>query len=206
MRPLPRVLAVTDAAVIGAADFPIRVAAVAASGPAVGIVVRWPGASAADRLRSTDRVRSLARPPAAATIGHRDPALGRIANVQGVQLQLADLGVADARKVLGAGWVGVSVHDLAEAERARAEGADYVVAGNVFETASHPERPAKGLDWLAQLAAVGIPVFAIGGVTGERISGIKAAGAWGVAAITALWGAPDSAVAVEQFLRQWSNG
>lgn len=195
MRPLPRVLAITDDAIVDAEDFAIRAAAIAASGPGIGIVVRAPGAAAGRRLHHLDRVRALAKPPGAATIGHHDPAAARIADAQGIQLRTSDLTVSAARKVLGTGWIGISIHETDEARAAQAEGADYVVAGTVFETASHPNRPPRGLGWLAEVVAVGLPVFAIGGVTVERARAVRATGAWGVAAIGALWRAPDSAKA-----------
>lgn len=205
MRPLPRVLAVTDSAIVAADDFPIRAGAIAAAGPAIGIVVRHPGASSAAGLAALDRVRALARPPEAATIAHGDPALARIGGAHGVQLRDRDLAPQDARRVLGAGWVGLSVHSVDQARAARDAGVDYLVAGAVFETASHPGQPGKGLNWLAEVVAVGVPVYAIGGVTLDRLPALHAAGAWGVAAIGALWRARDSAKAADQLVRNWSE-
>lgn len=205
MRPLPRVLAVTDSAIVAADDFPIRAAAIAAAGPGIGIVVRHPGGSSAEQLAALDRVRALARPPEAATIAHGDPALARIGEAQGVQLRDRDLAPGDARHVLGHGWVGLSVHSIDQARAARDAGVDYLVAGAVFETASHPGQAGRGLDWLAEIVAVGVPVFAIGGVTPERLPSLRRTGAWGVAAIGALWRAIDSAKAADQFVRTWSE-
>lgn len=205
MRPLPRVLAVTDSAIVAADDFPIRAAAIAAAGPAIGIVVRLPGASSADQLRAVDRVHALTRPPEAATIAHGDPGLARIGGAHGVQLRARDLAPRDARQVLGDGWVGLSVHSVEQARAARDEGVDYLVAGAIFETQSHPGQSGRGLEWLAEVVAVGVPVFAIGGVTAERLPALRDAGAWGVAAIGALWHTADSAKAADQLVRIWSD-
>lgn len=205
MRPLPRLLAVTDDAIVADDDFGIRAAAIAAAGPGVAIVVRAPATGTVGRLGALDRVRSLTRPPGAAVIAHGDPALGRMAGAQGVQLRAADLTVADARGVLGTGWIGVSVHDAEEASVARSEGADYVVAGNVFATTTHPDRPGRGLAWLAGIVDTGIPVFAIGGITADRTRAVADTGAWGVAAIDALWRSPDSARATEAILATWGD-
>ena len=49
-------------------------------------------------------------------------------------------------------------------------------------------------------AAIGLPVIAIGGVTAERVPELVAAGAYGVAAIRALWGGEDPARAAMEML------
>ena len=205
MRPLPRLFAVTTDAVCRAADFGVRAAAVAALGPAAAIVVRAPGSTAAQQAAFAERVTALARPPEAAVVVHARPDLARAVSAQGVQLRRADLAPADARRVLQHGWIGVSVHGREEAESAIAEGADYLVAGNVYETTSHPERPARGLPWLAEICQLGAPVVAIGGITAARAPEVRAAGAWGVAAITALWDAPNPAAAALGLARPWTG-
>jgi thiamine-phosphate pyrophosphorylase len=60
----------------------------------------------------------------------------------------------------------------------------------VFATATHPRVAPLGLDALREIAGLGVPVIAIGGITAERIAAVREAGAWGVAAIRALWDAP----------------
>lgn len=204
MRPLPRLFAVTTDQVCRAADFGVLASAVAAAGPAVAIVVRAPGSTTAQQAAFAERVVSLARPPEAAVIVHARPDLARAVGAQGVQLRRDDLAPADARRVCPGRWVGVSVRDREEAEAAVAGGADYLVAGNVYETASHPGRPARGLAWLAELCGLGIPVVAIGGVTAERAAEVRRAGGWGVAAVGALWGAPDPAAAAVALVAPWT--
>jgi thiamine-phosphate diphosphorylase len=93
---------------------------------------------------------------------------------------------------------------LAEAEAARAEGADYLVVGPVFATASHPGRPALGLEKLNAIvvAAGELPVIGIGGITAERVQDVKQSGAYGIAAIRALWDDADPAAAARR-MREW---
>jgi thiamine-phosphate pyrophosphorylase len=200
VRPLPRLFAVTDSSLCARDDFGIRVAAIASAGSAVAVVVRAPEAPAARQLGFLDRAGALVRPAEAALFGHGDPALARMAHAAGVQLRRSDLAPRDARRVLGDGWIGVSVGGRDDAAAAFAEGADYVVAGSVFETSSHPGRAARGLDWLADVVALGRPVVAIGGITAERAALARAAGAWGVAAISALFGAAEPARAAARIL------
>ena len=118
----------------------------------------------------------------------------------GVQLGRGSLSVSAARALNPRWWIGKSVHDLAEAEAARTEGADYLVVGPVYATASHPGRRPLGLKRLEAIAvAMGdLPVIAIGGITADRVRGgaIRKAGAYGIAAIRAFWDAGDGAEAV----------
>ena len=122
----------------------------------------------------------------------------------GIQLGHGSLPVSAARALNPLWWIGKSVHDLAEAEAARTEGADYLVVGPVFETASHPGRPPLGLKRLKAivLAAEGLPVIAIGGITDERVHEVRGSGAYGVAAIRALWDAADPAATARR-MREW---
>jgi thiamine-phosphate pyrophosphorylase len=96
---------------------------------------------------------------------------------------------------------GRAVHDEGEARRAFAEDASYVVVGPVFPTASKPGHPGAGLQTLAHLARIvaPVPVFAIGGLTPQRVAPVLAAGAHGVAVRSAILGAPDPALAARAF-------
>jgi thiamine-phosphate diphosphorylase len=102
----------------------------------------------------------------------------------GVNLPEGDVSVPDARALLGRRIVGRSVHSVASAQQAEREGADFVIFGPVWQSASHPDGEAAGLAALERVVrAVRIPVLAIGGVTIERIAQCNAAGAAGYAAI-----------------------
>ena len=107
----------------------------------------------------------------------------------GVQLGSNSLPVAAARALHPLWWIGKSVHDLAEAEAARAEGADYLVVGPVYATASHPSRKPLGVAQLQKIAVAAgdLPVIAIGGITLNQVREVRNSGAYGIAAIRALW-------------------
>jgi thiamine-phosphate pyrophosphorylase len=113
-------------------------------------------------------------------------------DADGVQLRADHLPIAVARRLLGPdAIIGVSTHSLGEVREAQE--ADFVLFGPVFATPSKREYgPPLGLEALREAAAVsGIPVFAIGGVTAERVAPLRASGAAGVAAIGALLRAPQ---------------
>jgi thiamine-phosphate pyrophosphorylase len=105
----------------------------------------------------------------------------------GVHLPGGGLPVDLARKLLPPGsLVGSSIHHHADLESA--QGADYVIFGPLFETTSKPGYgPAQGTAGLAAVvAAAGMPVVGIGGITPENAPDVIAAGASGVA----MMGAP----------------
>ena len=205
MRPLARLHAITDDAVLADADVGIRAAAIAAVGPAAALHVRGRNSSAAFLAKCATRFMALASPAEAAVIINARPDVARAVGAHGVQLGVGDLSTADARTVLGAGWIGRSVHDVAGAREAIAEGADYLLFGSVFDTDSHPGKAGQGLELLAEVVALGTPVIAIGGVTPERAQSVKDTGAWGVAAIRALWHTADPYAAAMAMLAPWSD-
>jgi len=203
MRPLPRVHAFTDRTILSAPDFGIRAAAIAAAGAAVALHARDRGDPGAGLAASVLRMVALARPPEAAVFVGGRPDIAAAGGAHGVQLGNDDLGPVDARRVLPHGWIGRSVHGLEEARRAIEEGADFLVLGSIYETPSHSGRPAAGIGLLREVARLGRPVIAIGGITPERVPELKAAGAYGVAAIRALWQADDPAAAALSMLAPW---
>ena len=118
----------------------------------------------------------------------------------GAHLPADGLPIAVARRLLGPdAVVGRAVHAVAEAERAEAEGADYVLLGTIFATASKPGREPGGLDLVRAAArAVRIPVIAIGGIDERNVAATIGAGAYGVAVMSAILRAPAPAAVVER--------
>jgi thiamine-phosphate pyrophosphorylase len=161
----------------------------------------------------TAKLLAHAAAPEAAVFVNARPDIAAALGAHGVQLGLDDLPASDARGVLEgqtpAGprriWIGVSVHSMAEAEQALREGADFLMAGSIYPTATHPGVPAAGLELVRQVASLGRPVIAIGGITAARAAQVRDAGAWGVAAVTALWRAEDPAQAALDLLAPWMD-
>jgi thiamine-phosphate diphosphorylase len=147
-------------------------------------------------------VRLAACPPARLFVNDRlDVALA--VGAAGVQLGRGSLTPEDARRLNAGWWIGQSVHDVREAAAAHAGGADYLLVGPVFPTATHPDRAPLGLAQLKEIVGVGLPVMAIGGVTPERIPELMAvATIYGVAAIRALWHAADPADAARRMVQE----
>ncbi len=118
-------------------------------------------------------------------------------NAGGVQVGARGLPLWAVRRMLGpAAPVGVSVHSVDEAAAAERDGATWVTFGHVWETGSHPGEPGRGVEALREVAAaVEIPVIAIGGITTAQVPEALAAGASGIAVISAILAADDPAEA-----------
>jgi thiazole tautomerase (transcriptional regulator TenI) len=122
------------------------------------------------------------------------------AGVRGAHLAWHSLDVREVKRLFPQLRVGKSVHDEAEAVQAEAEGADYVLFGHIFATASKPGLPARGLAALQSLASrVKVPVIAIGGVTPERVPAVLQAGAAGVAVMSGIMKAADPVSAAQAY-------
>ena len=112
----------------------------------------------------------------------------------GVHLGQGDICPDFARQIAPPGFIiGVSVSNVDEACRAEREGADYVALSPIFSTVSKPDAgPGHGLEMLREIRRnVSVPVIAIGGINRENICEVIAAGASGVAVISAVVGAAD---------------
>jgi thiamine-phosphate pyrophosphorylase len=107
----------------------------------------------------------------------------------GVHLRADSMPVNAARRLAPDGFlIGRSIHGAGEA--AQAAGADYVIAGTLFPSESKRATQALlGLDGLrAVVAAIPVPVLAIGGITEPRFEQVAAAGPGGIAAIGLFMG------------------
>lgn len=83
--------------------------------------------------------------------------------------------------------LGASIHSPDEAKAAQDLGADYVIAGHVFETSCKPDLPGRGLEFLSKTCcAVRIPVYAIGGICECNIASVQDTGASGACIMSEL--------------------
>lgn len=97
-----------------------------------------------------------------------------------IHLSMADLRL-HASGVAGFTSVGASVHTVSEAKEAQELGACYLVAGHIFPTDCKKGVPPRGLSFLKEVCdCVTVPVFAIGGITKERIETVMSRGAKGI--------------------------
>lgn len=125
------------------------------------------------------------------------PEIARNVGADGVHLGQDDGDLAAARRMLGEDAViGRSTHSPQQAQAGFQEGADYIGFGPLFPTGTKPGRPAIGLEGIEsvqQRLPENFPVFCIGGVNGNTLSAVLAAGANRVVIVSWLLTHPDIA-------------
>ena len=112
----------------------------------------------------------------------------------GVHLGQSDTAAALARQVLGAdAIIGLSIQSVEHARALDPKVVDYVGIGPVFATTTKSDHAAPlGFDGLARVcAASALPAVAIGGLTVANVEAVFAAGACGLAVVSAICAAPD---------------
>ncbi|HEY8022818.1 MAG TPA: thiamine phosphate synthase [Thermoanaerobaculia bacterium] len=144
--------------------------------------------------------------------GRLDVALA--AGADGAHLPAGGVPLAALRRRFGPGvLLGRSTHRPEEVEAARRDGADYVTFGPVYPTPSKQRFGAPpGLHGLAdavsRISGAEMPVYALGGVTLERLAEVASAGARGAAGIRLFRAAaelPRLVAAAAAAFRRWPD-
>ncbi|HEY5223610.1 MAG TPA: thiamine phosphate synthase [Microbacteriaceae bacterium] len=201
---------VTDTVLCGAYGVAATVAA-AVRGGVTAVQLRDPHATDDDLV-------TLGRSVAAALYGTGVPLLlnDRVHLVeaigaQGAHIGQSDLGVAEARTILGPdAYLGLSaqtVAHVAAARRLTPHAIDYLGVGPIWAQTTKPDAAAPGgLGRLrAVLAASPWPCVAIGGIGAERAALVRAAGAAGVAMVSAICGRRDPEAAARDIRSAWDR-
>ena len=186
------------------ADTPALIAAAEAAlaGGARLLQYRNKAGSATLRLAQARALRALSRTFGVPLVINDHLELALAAEADGLHLGAEDGALAAARARLGpARILGASCYDrldlALEAERL---GADYVAFGSFFPSSVKPGAVRAPLALLRNAKRrLSVPVVAIGGITLENAPGLIAAGADGVAVISALFGADDVGLAARRF-------
>lgn len=149
---------------------------------------------APDLLEAATAIRKITRDSGALFIVNDRLDLALRVGADGVHLGAADIPLPEARSLSPPGFIiGASVGSVAGALRAEAAGADYVALSPTFATGSKSDAgPGLGLFVLSAIrAAVSVPLIAIGGINAGNVADVIAAGADGVAVISAVVGEDD---------------
>jgi thiamine-phosphate pyrophosphorylase len=124
-------------------------------------------------------------------------------DADGLHVGQSDMPVAEARRLMGPDKVvGLSIEAIEQATRPDAEAADYLGVGPIY--AQQTKRDAAvplGLDGLARIRGLTRkPIVAIGGLTPENSAPALAAGADGLAVVSAIVAADDPEAAARGFM------
>jgi thiamine-phosphate pyrophosphorylase len=197
----PRLYVILDRSVAGGRDLDTILAA-ALDGGAEMIQLRektWPSGTLFPLAK---RLRARCRAAGVPFIVNDRVDLALAVEADGVHLGQDDLPPEAARPLLRPGMIlGLSTHTVEQAKAAQAAGADYVAVGSMFPTATKAEFHLVGPALAREVRpVVRVPLIGIGGITSENVSQVIAAGADGVAVISAVCAAPDPAAAARRFV------
>jgi thiamine-phosphate pyrophosphorylase len=160
--------------------------------------------TAEKRMQQTKELAALCRQQGALFIVNDDVMLAKETQADGAHLGREDAALTQAREQLGPrAIIGVSCYnELARAEAAEKQGADYVAFGRFFPSRTKPQAVPASLDLLREAKKkLHIPVVAIGGITPENGAALIAAGADALAVIEGVFGQADVRVAAERYAR-----
>jgi len=125
------------------------------------------------------------------------------AGADGVHVGQADMTVADVRALIGSEPIlGLSITSEADLDVSDFRGVDYLGVGPVFQTSTKPDAAPPinvgGLE--AIVARTKIPIVAIGGLHAGNAADAIAAGAHGIAVVSAICAAPDAETATRELV------
>ena len=120
-----------------------------------------------------------------------DISIAKEIGADGVHLGQDDMSAIEACRIFD-GIIGVSAHNITEANKACDDGADYIGCGAVFSTSTKDNTTSLGVDGLKEIAATSrLPVVAIGGIDENNISSLEGTGISGVAVVSAIFSKDD---------------
>lgn len=198
---LPRFYVILDATLI-----PVRETACAQMLAESGVRLlqyRDKRAPAREQLRISRELAQFLCSVGVAFIVNDRPDVAHLAGASGVHLGQEDLGVEEARTLVGrTKWVGISTHDLEQFRSAIETSADYIAVGPVFATQTKERAdPVVGTELIRQVRGLtDRPIVAIGGITLERAGEVLAAGADSIAVVSDVWQAPDPRKRIRAYL------
>ncbi len=181
---LPRLYVILDAALL---TLPAKDCAKKLVDAGVRLMqYRDKNASARELFEKSRELAEFLKPLGVTFIVNDRADVAAMVDADGVHVGQDDVGVEQARRVIGKGkWVGVSTHTVEQFRGAADTSTDYIAVGPVFATKSkmNPD-PVVGLELIRQARAITEkPIVAIGGITLERAGEVLRAGADSVAII-----------------------
>jgi thiamine-phosphate pyrophosphorylase len=190
--PQPCLCLVTSVSVCGDAETLVSRVAAAVKGGVNMVQLREKDMPGGDLLELALRLKEVTQERALLFVNERiDVALA--CGAEGVQLGERALPVAEAKRISdGELLIGRSVHSLEGAMEAAEAGADMLMVGTMFATASHPGTRPAGVGLLQEIASwVSLSLIGIGGIEADNAAQVIEAGATGVAVIRSVLAAPD---------------
>ena len=198
---LPRLYVILDAALL---RIPAKECAKSLVDAGVGLIqYRNKHASGRELFETSRELAEYLNPIGVHFIVNDRADVTTLAGASGVHVGQDDLGVEQAREVIGDDkWVGVSTHNAGQFRSALETSADYIAVGPVFSTGSkeNPD-PVVGVGFVRETRGMtDRPIVAIGGITLERAAEVIEAGGDSVAIISDILGAENVVKRARQYV------
>jgi thiamine-phosphate pyrophosphorylase len=180
----------------------------ACAGGARVVQLRAKRATDSQALAWGRELRALTREAGAVLVVNDRIDLALACGADAVHLGQEDLPPEAARRIAPRLAIGRSTHDAAQLACALAEPIDYVAYGPLFGTASKQTGyAARGLAALREIASHcgALPLVVIGGIDAGNCARARAAGARGIAVISAVADASDPVAAVREIVAAFSG-
>ncbi len=185
----------------------LEVVAAALAGGIDAVMLRDKDLPVRERMALAGQLRDMTRECRAALIVNGSVDICLAVEADGVHLPADGLPVRPARRILGSRpLIGVSAHSVAGLRDALEDGADYATLSPVFATPSKEAYGSPlGLDaFAAACRQIPIPVFALGGITHDRLESVLSRGAAGAAMISAVLASPNPDLAARTFVERFA--
>ena len=194
-----RVYVVTSGAFAGRSHAAVALAAI--DGGATAVQLRAPELDDDELLTVARELAPRCAAAGVLFVVNDRPAVAVLSSADGAHVGQGD-DRENARATLGPDRVlGISVTSASEARAAVDRGADYLGV-TVWATPTKPEAPPGGIELVREVAGiVAVPVVGIGGIDPSNAADVIAAGAAGVAVISAVAAAPDPVAATRDLAR-----
>lgn len=186
----------------------VETAQAAVAGGATAVQLRHKTASTAERVVLGQALKAALAGTGAVLIVNDDAEAARAIGADGVHVGQEDMAPADVRALVGPDMaLGLSVESVDAARAVDPSVVDHVGAGPVFATPTKRDHKTPiGFDGLAKvIAAAPVPAVAIGGVKAEHAREVRAAGASGMAVVSAICGQPDPEAAARAVALAWAE-
>lgn len=135
----------------------------------------------------------LARQAGRQVVLNGEPDTAMLLDMDGVHLPSRLLMRLRHRPLPANRLVGASCHNVPEIRHAEQIDVDFICLSPVFPTSSHPGTRALGMKQFEAMTSIcTVPVFALGGLGKTDLQRVQDAGGYGIAGISAYWGASGS--------------
>lgn len=180
-------------------DFLSRIRKIAAAHPA-GIILREKDLPEEEYTKLAEQVMGICKDYQVPCILHSFVEAAMELHASAIHLPLPILRKLTEKQKESFSIMGASCHSVEDAKEAWKLGCTYITAGHVFDTDCKKGLPGRGLEFLNEVCeSVPIPVYAIGGISQEKMESVRGAGAKGACVMSGLMRCEDA----EEYLRKF---